>query len=70
MTPVVMDGWKEFGSIFAAARWLLKRDGIDATPRTVGNMAPAICRCVHGKQASAYGHTWAMARRGKEGGDD
>jgi hypothetical protein len=61
MKPIIMDGEREFASQYDAARWLLKRDGIEPTPRTLVNMVPAICRCVHGKQKSAYGHTWELA---------
>lgn len=63
MTPIVMDGKREFASQYDAARWLLERDGIEPTQHAVASMAPAICRCVHGRQASAYGHTWKAARR-------
>ena len=63
MTPIVMDGKREFRSMADAARWLLESDGIEPTAHAIGCMTPAICRCVHRKQASAYGHTWKAVRR-------
>lgn len=63
MKPIVMDGAVKFKSYADAARFVQCSWGIhNPEPHAIQNMTPAICRCVHGKQKSAYGHTWELAK--------